>query len=112
MSARDLADEEDLVDRAVNRVLTAEREAEEAVARCRREAARITCAAEHEAQRLAERTEQRVKLAQRIADLAVERAVAQLHAQKSAAGATLAEAEVGDLLERTVGALVEEILSG
>jgi regulator of protease activity HflC (stomatin/prohibitin superfamily) len=66
------------VDESMNRVLAAERDARLAVAECRAEAARLVAAAEGQARALAGRSEARIKSAQRIADAAIARALAEL----------------------------------
>jgi vacuolar-type H+-ATPase subunit H len=63
------------VDQAINQVLVAERDAREAVERCRGEAAAIHAAAQERAREIGQRTERRVKAARRTADRAVERAL-------------------------------------
>jgi hypothetical protein len=66
------------VDRAINQVLAAEREAREAVEECRARAAQMVAEAEDRARAVAKRTERRIKAAHRIADMAVERALKEL----------------------------------
>jgi vacuolar-type H+-ATPase subunit H len=98
------------VDRAMNEVLSAEREARDAVERCRAEAVRILAAAEEGARRIAQRTEDRVKLAGRVADQAVERALRELQGTEDGPAAAVSDAEAREPLDRAVHDLVEEIL--
>jgi len=98
------------VDQVMNQVLLAEREAREAVARCRSEAAQIRVAAEEDARRIADRTEGRIKLAGHIADRAVERTLRGLQGTEPGAAAAVPEGEVRELLDRAVDGLVDEIL--
>ena len=65
----------DQVDLAINRVLQAEREAREAVARCRREALQSLEAAREQARRIRRRVDQRLILVQKRAEAGVERAL-------------------------------------
>jgi regulator of protease activity HflC (stomatin/prohibitin superfamily) len=65
-------------DEAMNRVLAAERDARLAVAECRAEAARLIAAAEARARALAGLSEAHIKAAQRLADAAIARALADL----------------------------------
>lgn len=66
------------VDEAINQVLKAERDAREAVERCRSEAAIILAVAEDRVRRITQRAEQRAKAAHRLADRAVECALREL----------------------------------
>ena len=75
MAAEGRTQDADSVDRAMNRVLLAEQEARDAVEQCRAEAARIIAEAEERARGFSQRAERRIKLAHRIADRAVERAL-------------------------------------
>jgi hypothetical protein len=68
------------VDSAFNRVLAAEAEAREALARCRQEAAGRVSAAEREARAIAGRAERRIQAAHRIADRGIARGLAGLAA--------------------------------
>lgn len=54
----------DSVERAMNRVLQAEREAEQAIADCEQEARQILQAAQQTAKRIADRTDRRITLIQ------------------------------------------------
>jgi hypothetical protein len=65
-------------DKAMNRVLAAERDARLAVAECRAEAARLIAAAEARARALASLSETHIKTAHRLADAAIARALAEL----------------------------------
>ena len=98
------------VDQAINQVLAAEREASEAVARCRAEAERIRTAAEERARALAERTERRIQVTHWIADRAVERALAELRERGTRQADRTREALDDAHLERALDALVEEIV--
>ena len=102
--------EADAVDRAINQVLSAEREARERVERCRVEAANIVAAAEVRARAISERTEKRIKAAHRIADAAVELALADLmgEAPKAIAGTDVGQVG-GGRLERAIETLLDEI---
>jgi vacuolar-type H+-ATPase subunit H len=96
----------------MNEVLSAEREARDAVERRRSEAAQILAAAEEGARRIAQRTEGRVRLINRIADEAVERARREIQGSRSDFALAVPEAEVHELLERALDALVDEIVPG
>jgi hypothetical protein len=100
----------DAVDRAINRVLLAEREARVAVDACHGEAARIVADAENLSLGIGRRTEARIKAAHRIADRAVDRALHELlgpiAGRESKQGGTPDAAR----LERAVDVLVAEIL--
>jgi hypothetical protein len=98
------------VDLAMNQVLAAERDAREAVAACRQEAQRILEAAEERVLRISRRAERRVKVAHRVADAAVDRALLGLGREKGGRPAGPA-GEVGDgSLDRAIDRLVDEIL--
>ncbi|MCG6940250.1 MAG: hypothetical protein LJE69_03245 [Thiohalocapsa sp.] len=66
------------LDAAFNRVLAAEAEARDAIARCREQAAARVAAAEREARAIAQRAERRIQVAHRIADRGIERGLAEL----------------------------------
>jgi regulator of protease activity HflC (stomatin/prohibitin superfamily) len=106
------------VDEAMNRVLAAERDARLAVAECRAEAARLIAAAEAQARALAGRSEARIKLAQRIADGAIARALAELSEVPPVADLTgtlrdaASSADRAEHLTRAIDTLIEEILGG
>jgi len=100
----------DSVDRAMSQVLLAEREARDAVSRCRDEAAQILAAAEEDTRRIADRAEDRVKLAARLADRAVELTLQELQGSEPGSAPAGSEADVRDRLDRAVDDLVEEIL--
>lgn len=105
----------DRIDRAIDQVLAAEGEARAAVAQCHAEAQRILATAQESAHRIAQRTEGRIGLAHRIADQAVDVALAKLDApqsQSEPAPATGGDGMVSDVLEKAVDALVDEILQG
>jgi hypothetical protein len=100
------------VDQAINRVLSAERDAREAVERCRAEAAAIHAAAAVRAGEIGRRTERRVKAAHLAADRAVERALKELLSADG--GAVVHEAAAADdpRIDRAVEALADEIVGG
>ena len=110
MATGEQAGYSDSVDQAMNQVLLAEREARDAVARCRSEAARILAAAEEDVRRIVERTEGRVSLASRIADRTVDLAVREPRGPEAGPASPGPETDVQDLLERAVDGLVDEIL--
>jgi hypothetical protein len=56
------------VDRAINRILVAEREGQAAVEECRKQAAALVAAAQARAERIAEATERRIQWVHHIAD--------------------------------------------
>lgn len=98
------------VDRAINQVLTAEREAREAVEQCRARAAQVVAEAEDRARAVAKRTERRIKQAHRIADMAVERALKELlgKAPRAVVGASRSPGAKGS--DRAVEVLADEIM--
>jgi F0F1-type ATP synthase membrane subunit b/b' len=98
------------VDRAINQVLTAEREAREAVEQCRARAAQVVAEAEDRARAVAKRTERRIKQAHRIADMAVERALKELlgKAPRAIVGASRSPGAKGS--DRSVEVLADEII--
>ncbi len=98
------------VDRAINQVLTAEREAREAVEQCRTRAAQVVAEAEDRARAVAKRTERRIKQAHRIADMAVERALKELlgKAPRAVVGASRSPGAKGS--DRAVEVLADEII--
>jgi F0F1-type ATP synthase membrane subunit b/b' len=98
------------VDRAINQVLTAEREAREAVEQCRARAAQVVAEAEDRARAVAKRTERRIKQAHRIADMAVERALKELlgKAPRAVVGASRSPGAKGS--DRAVAVLADEII--
>jgi regulator of protease activity HflC (stomatin/prohibitin superfamily) len=110
MATGERAGYSDSVEQSMNQVLLAERDARDAVARCRSEAARILAAAEEDVRRIVERTEGRVSLANRIADRTVDLAVREPRGPEAGAATPVPEADVRDLLERAVDGLVDEIL--
>lgn len=111
MVVGDGATDSDSVDKAMNQVLAVEREARDAIARCRTEAAQILAAAEEDARRIAQRTERRIKLAHRIADQAVAHTLGRLQGPESLPGIRAPDEDVPALLDRAVDDLVEEILA-
>jgi regulator of protease activity HflC (stomatin/prohibitin superfamily) len=108
------------VDEVMNRVLAAEHDARLAVAECRAEAARIVAEADARARALAGRSEARIKVAHRIADGAIGRALAELaqvplasgpdEEPKTAAGGDAAS--VPQPLARAIRSLADEIIGG
>jgi len=98
------------VDQAINQVLAAERDAREAVERCRAEAEAILAAAEERVGRIGRSTERRVRAAHRTADRAVERALKELLGadvgEDDHAAAVADEARV----DRAVETLADEIV--
>lgn len=112
MAAGDGAGVSDSVDQVMNQVLAAEREARDAVERCRAEAVRILDAAEDGARRIAQRTERRIKLAHRIADQSLERALRELRDPRSGTEPEMPKAVVRALRDWALDDLVAEILSG
>jgi regulator of protease activity HflC (stomatin/prohibitin superfamily) len=100
------------VDRVINQVLVAEREARSAVGRCRAEAARLLAEAEERSRRIVQWTERRIKLAHRIADHGVERALGELRGQGSGSGSLIPMGDSREVLARAVDDLVDEILAG
>lgn len=98
------------VDRAINQVLAAEREAREAVEHCRTRAARVVAEAEERARAVAKRTESRIKTAHRIADMAVERALEELLGKtpRAAVGAKRSPGTTGS--DRALEILADEII--
>lgn len=112
MAVADEARDVEAVDGAIDQVLAAEREARAAVASCRAEANRILTAAEEKARRIDQRTEARIGRAHRIADQAVERALAALERTAAEGVFEPPHVRVQWLLERAVDGLVDEILRG
>lgn len=98
------------VDRAINQVLAAEREAREAVEQCRARAAQMVAEAEDRAQAVAKRTERRIKAAHRIADMAVERALKELLGKVPRAVVSERRAPGTKGSERAVQVLADEII--
>jgi hypothetical protein len=100
------------VDQAINQVLVAERDAREAVERCRGEAAAIHAEAEERAREIGKRTERRVKAAHRTADRAVARALKDLLSADPGAGAQDGAGVDAARVERAVDALADDIVGG
>jgi regulator of protease activity HflC (stomatin/prohibitin superfamily) len=105
------------VDEAMNRVLAAERDARQAVAECRAEAARLVAEAEARARALGGRSEARIRLAHRVADTAIARALAELaevppvsDLDRAAEGDPDRGAAIPEPLARSLETLVTEIL--
>jgi regulator of protease activity HflC (stomatin/prohibitin superfamily) len=105
------------VDEAMNHVLAAERDARQAVAECRAEAARLVAEAEARARALAGRSEARIKLAHRVADAAIARALAELaevppvsDLDRAAEGDLDRAAAIPEPLASSLETLVTEIL--
>lgn len=96
----------------MSQVLQAEREASDAVERCRAEAAQILAEAEEGAHRIAQRTEGRIKLAGRIADQAVERTLREQQDPGLRSAASVSEDEARELLAAAVDDLADEIVGG
>lgn len=103
--------ESDRVDRAFNRVLAAETQARELVEACRKQAAATLAAAEERARRIASRADRRVRLAHRIADAGVERALAELLAAPVEAGPMGLQGGALERIDRAIGDLIAEILA-
>ncbi|MEA3278390.1 MAG: hypothetical protein U9Q81_24465 [Pseudomonadota bacterium] len=108
MANRNTTPEAGSVDQAMNRVLAAEREAVEAVERCRMEAARILTDAEEQARRVSRRVDERIKAANRIADKSVEGSLREILGSEPEAAAS--GARDIERLDRAVHALVSEII--
>lgn len=104
-------DDSDRVDAAFNRVLAAEAEARETVEQCKHEAATILAAAEEHARRIASRTDRRMRLAHRIADAQVARALSDLVAPLLPEAAADLDAETLARLDQAITVLVDEILA-
>ena len=102
----------DAVDRVMNQVLEAEEEARKAVEQCRAQATRIVADAEENVRRIARRTERRIKQTNRIADLAVDRALHKLYISESGQATKTPKREAATMLDRVVDVLVDEILGG
>ncbi len=102
---------EESVDRAINRVLAAERDARLAVEGCRRQAQEIIEAARFRARRIDDQVGHRVAAVHARADLTVGRAVAALRAEGHALGgeALLDEADLVRL-ERALLRLTAEMI--
>jgi hypothetical protein len=98
------------VDRAFNLVLAAESEARQRVEACRGEAAALVAAATERARRIADLADRRMRLAHRVADQGVERAVALLLSGSPALGGEPGSGESDGRLERALAALADEIL--
>ncbi len=79
------------VDAAFNRVLSAERDAREAVAAGRREADARIAEAEQTARGIVDRSEARIRAAHTIADRGIERALSELRAPLASNGARVDE---------------------
>lgn len=112
MAAGDGLSDSDVVDRVINQVLEAERQAREAVEQCRKEAGRIVADAQEGARSIERRTEDRIRLTHKLADRAVERSLGKLRAPRPGSGSAVPEGEARDLVDRAVDALVDEILDG
>lgn len=110
MARRSAADDTDRLDQAFNRILAAEAEARAAVADCHTEAARLLGEAEADARRIAERTDQRLKLVHGIADRAVSQALAELPQLTDGPPADSLDAASLERLQATVEQLVDEII--
>ena len=100
----------DRIDRAFNRVLAAEAQAREQVESCRREAAAILTAAEAQARRIAQRADQRLQRAHRIADAGVERALAELRTTPLEAPSPQLGDDALSRIDRAIATLITEIL--
>ena len=98
------------VDEAINRVLAAERDARETLEQCRSEATRIIADSEERARRISSRAEKRIKAAHRIADGAVERALAELRGNIENGRAGRDSNGDRDRMDRAVASLVDEII--
>jgi cell division septum initiation protein DivIVA len=103
-------DDSDRVDAAFNRVLAAEAKAREAVEECRQAATAVLAAAEEHARRIASRADRRVRLAHRIADAQVARALSDLLTPTPTEPAAGLDAETLARLDRAIAALADEIL--
>jgi hypothetical protein len=110
VSDRTSSPETQSVDEAMNRVLLAEREARAVVEQCRAEAVRIVTAAEDRARSLANRTDQRVKMARRIAERRVEKALLELRDSTLLLKEQRGKSELGERLERALEALANEVI--
>lgn len=98
------------VDEAINRVLAAERDARKAVEQCRSEATHIIAAAEERARRISGRAEKRINAAHRIADRAVERALAELRGKVQERQGDRDSARDRERIDQAVATLVDEII--
>jgi len=111
------ADPSDTVEQAMNRVLQAEREAEQAIADCEFEARQILQAAQQRAKRIADRTDERIALIQqRLAQKikahidALERA--DRSAQRAVPTYELAAAELAGVVQEVAAKLTGNGLPG
>ena len=96
----------DKVEQAMNRVLQAERDAEQAIADCELEARRILQAAQQRVKRIADRTDERMALIQlRLAQKVKAHSEALERADQSAQH----EASLYDLDEAVLAAVVQEV---
>lgn len=96
----------DTVEQAMNRVLEAEREAEQAIADCEKEARQILQAAQQRVKRIADRTDERITLIQlRLA----QKIKAHIDALERADRSAQREPSVYDLDEAGLAAVVQEV---
>jgi cell division septum initiation protein DivIVA len=93
-------------------VLAAEREAREAVEHCRAEAARILAQAEERVRGIRHRAEQRIRLAHRIADRAVEHTLLDLRGLAAEPGEAITKNQADEVLDQALDLLIDEILDG
>jgi hypothetical protein len=110
MARRSEADDSERLDQAFNRILAAEAEARAAVADCQAQAAQRLADAEARARRIAERTDQRLKLVHDTADRAVTAALAQLPPLTDAHPAEALDTAAQARLRATIAALADEII--
>jgi vacuolar-type H+-ATPase subunit H len=96
----------DTVEQAMNRVLQAEREAEQAIADCEKEARQILQTAQQRVKRIADRTDERITLIQlRLA----QKIKAHIDALERADRSAQREPSVYDLDEAGLAAVVQEV---
>lgn len=97
------------VDAAINRVLAAEEESRAAVERCAEQAAEIVAAAQAQADRIEQRTEERVRRAHRIADQRLEGVWRELAAENGNDDEAL-ELPSAEELDRAIALLIDEMV--
>ncbi len=97
------------VDLAINRVLAAERDARDAVARCRQQAERILADADTRAGEVATRAERRIRKAHEIADRGIERALAGLR-EPAPGGRDLEQELASSDMDAILEALARELI--
>lgn len=97
-------------DTAINRVLEAERSAEDAIVVCRGEALGILREARNQARRITNRSEQRVRLVHQLSDQSMERALTAFRAESEVLKAPVhLTPELEQALDQALEQLVLEI---